>query len=471
MFATDDTIVAISTAAGNAARAIVRLSGPDASRIAAAVFVHPAGRLERCGGFRALAGVVRLASPVAELPARVYVFRAPRSYTRQDVVELHVPGAAAVAAALADALIDAGARQAEPGEFTARAFFSGRIDLSQAEAVADIINAADDAHRRSAMSALGGTVHRLCASAADDLTDALATVEASIDLAEEDIQLDRPGDVARRLDRIARDLRSVAEQAADIPDKTTWPHAVLAGRPNVGKSSLLNALASADRAIVSAMAGTTRDVLSAPLRLGDGAVVILQDAAGFAAPTDGLAAAAGSAARRAVRSADAVLFVADLAERRFGEDLDLLRDVRSTNPRAPLGLLANKLDLLRPQAAQALLDELASRCGLKPMATSAVRGDGLSAVRQHLHDCLHLTAIRAGAALGLHGRQKRHLLAAAGAARGAANALGACGDLADGAELVAIDLRRALAELGAISGQVVTEDILGRIFSRFCVGK
>ena len=422
--------------------------------------------LARLPAFRAVDGLVRLGGR-SELPARAYMFRAPRSYTRQDVVELHLPGSAVAAGALLEGLIAGGAQLAEAGEFTARAFFSGRIDLSAAEAVADVIEADDDAQLRSALAALGGRTHRLCVAAAEVITEALATVEASIDLAEEDIQLDAPGRLADVLTGQAEQLRRTARQAADMPETAQHVTIALAGRPNVGKSSLVNALAGSDRAIVSAMAGTTRDVLSTPMTLGETAVV-LQDAAGFARAEDELTVAADSAARAAVRRADVVCFVVDVSDGDFADDLDLLADVRAAGA-GNIVLLANKVDRLT-DAAEALT-ALAAATGLPPIATSAVTAEGLDAVRAELTERLHVSAGRGGSALGLHQRQKRCLLAAADAATAAAAQLADSDDIAASAELVAIDLREALADLDQISGDVVTDDVLGRIFARFCVGK
>ena len=409
---------------------------------------------------------------------------APRSFTRQDLIELHVPGSPIVAAVLNAALVELGARQAIAGEFTARAFFSGRIDLSQAEAVADVVNAADDAQLRSSIWALGGEIHRLCKSASTDLAEVLALVEASIDLEEEGIIQETPFAVASRLKAQAEHLRRLAQQAWDLPDTAAVPTVVIAGRANVGKSSLLNAMTSSDRAIVSALAGTTRDVLSATMML-DGGSVLLHDAAGFAQADNGVAHCAEQAASDAIARADAIIFVMDLSAPGRMRNVDLLARIKALNPRAALLEVANKADLLDQADLNASLRRLASDGAGNVLAVSAVTGSGLDRLKHLVAERIGTSACRSGQALGLHHRQKQCLLASASSVLAAADLL-AGGDskrvttrlgtpgetsLADSAELVAVELREALAQIALISGQVVNEDILGIIFQRFCVGK
>jgi tRNA modification GTPase len=463
MFTTDDTIVAISSAAGAAGRSIVRLSGPDALRLAGEVFSEPLGEL---GGFRLAGGTVGVDEPhPIRAPARAYVFSAPRSYTRQDMAELHVPGEV-IAAAVHAAMVAGGARPAEAGEFTARAFFNGRVDLAQAQAVADVIDAEADAQLRSAVGIMDGALGRLCRPAAEALTEALALAEASIDFSDEDVELARPGDVAAAARRVADDLAGALDKAGRWMPSSAEPRVAIAGRPNAGKSSLLNALSGLDRAIVSAMAGTTRDVLSAAAALAGGVEVMLLDAAGLDASPDPLSRATHTAAREAVAAAEAVLFVIDAADGDHDADEALLGEVRRLNRRAPLLALAGKIDLLAD--ADEPLARLRRRFGDEMLPVSSVTGAGLDELRAALAAQLADASPPLGGEMLLHDRQRRAISLSADCARRAGDLLARAGAVADVAEIAAVELRAALDHLAELTGRVVAEDVLAAIFARFC---
>jgi len=461
----NDTIVAVSTPAGLAGRAIVRLSGDKAVPLAETVFRGRRVALAEMGGFRTASGWVRCDG--LTLPGRVYVFRAPYSYTRQDVVELHIPGHPLAAGMLTAALRSRGARPAEAGEFTQRAFLNGRIALSAAEAVAEVIAAATDSQLRAASANAGGALHALCTGWSAGVTEVLAEVEASIDLADEQFDLVSPAVLAERLAGLAGEMARALAEAVTVTAAADVPRVAMAGAANVGKSSLLNALTGLDRAIVSATAGTTRDVLTAPLTLGDGREVLLADLAGLTDEAGAVAHAADSAARATLRSADAVLIVIDVTR----ADLSLPADLSAGRAAASLTVLANKIDLLDEKAVGPLVAELADRTALTVLGTSALTGDGLEAVTARIAEALGVQTDRSTSGCALHERQREAIRRAGEALARAAEGAAPLAHLADQAEILAVELRTALAELGTITGQVVTEEILGRIFSRFCVGK
>ncbi len=485
MFSTDDTIVSVSSAAGPAGRSIVRMSGPDAIGLAEGVFSETMDELD---GFISLDGTVAVQAPwPITVPARAYLFRGPRSYTRQDIVELHLPGEV-VASVVCSALIDAGARQADAGEFTARAFLSGRLDLASAEAVADVIDAQADAQLRSALGVLDGALARLCRPAAETLTETLAVTEASIDFADEDLALASPGELASTVRKVADDLDAALAASGRWSASESEIRVAIAGRPNAGKSSLLNALGGVDRAIISALSGTTRDVLTTPAMLTENLEVMLLDAAGleaFAENPDPLTIAAHSAARQAVASADAVMFLIDATSGDHNADERLLDEVVELNPRAPLMILANKIDLLdhnrqiadesfsrrRYGDEKNILTTLCRRFSKDVFPVSALTGAGLDNLRRVLAERLDSSAAPKPGTLLLHDRQRRGIAAAAEAARRTAGMFQTADEITDIAELAAVELRSALAGLAELTGQVADEDVLSAIFSRFCVGK
>ena len=449
----DDTIVAVSSASGPAARMIVRTSGRhalDAARaLAPDVPTHPRSAA------RADLRFARLTCP-----AWVYVFRAPRSYTGEDLVEYHLPGNPVLAELLLTHLRAAGLRPAEAGEFTARAYFNGRLDLTAAEGVAATIAAGSEQELAAARGLMAGELARRLAGPADLLVNTLALLEVGIDFADEDVTVLPPAELVERIDNGLAQLRALLADTGRLRRLAHDPTFVLVGRPNAGKSTLLNALAGHERAVTSPVAGTTRDVLTADVPLARG-LVKLTDAAGLEAegsgdlgPTHGVAAdhverQMRGHALRAVESADVVVLVRDATDDRPDPEL----------PKPPDLTVLTKCDL-RPPVRLAT-----------PLRVSAVTGEGLGALRDEIDRLAFGTAGPGGASsLALNARHVR-ALSEARAALSRAAALATGGGSSAAPELVALELREALDAVGRVTGAVTPDDLLGRIFSAFCIGK
>jgi len=457
----NDTIVATSTPAGRSPRAIVRLSGPDAVGIASAVFEsdEPLGQLP---SYSSASGVLALDAEHIRCPAVAYVMLAPRSYTREDVVELHTFGAPPLLGALCDALMAAGARPAEPGEFTRRAFLNGRIDLTQAEAVQNVIQARSEAELRVSQAQLGGSFRRAIEQLRGRLVSLLAEVEACIDFVGQDIQLIDPSAAAASVGELISDVDSlaVAEPAAAPKDGIVT---VIAGLPNAGKSSLLNALAGQSRAIVTHIPGTTRDTVEHQIDVG-GIMFRLIDTAGVRSADLEAEAEAIGRAEAAFVSADLTLLIID-GSRPLAAEAEALW-LRLTSRRAAAVItIINKSDL--PQELSAG-DEgrLAQRGPI--LGTSATRGDGLGGLRAEMAKAARSDAVtRSTHAFWLNARH-RAALARAGEALRLARAALARGL---GLEFAAADLHDTLAALAEVVGRTTSDDILDTIFSQFCIGK
>jgi tRNA modification GTPase len=438
-----DTIVALSSAPGPGARAIVRLSGPAALTLGTTVFaadeaVLPARR-------RFYEGRLHLLDMSAPLPADLYHWPAPRTYTGQDMVELHTLSCPPLIDLLIAQLMRAGARAAQPGEFTLRAFLAGKLDLARAEAVLGIIEAGDREELKQALAQLAGGLTRPLHGLREDLLDLLAEVEAGLDFAEEDLRF-----VGQRelLGRIAKGMALVTLVEKQLRQRTVSDRpfrAVLAGRPNVGKSSLFNSLAGA-AALVSPQPGTTRDYLVRRLEL-DGVAVELVDTAGWQEAPGTIEEQAQSLGREQATQADLLLLCLE-AGQPMAEDERLLL-TRAGRP-AVIGV-ATKCDLATAPG--------------QLVATSAVTGSGLDAVRA-------LLAARARgharpAQAPSWSRCRHHVEACLGHLRQAH----AIVLYEEPPELLAVELRGALDQLGEMVGAVYTDDLLDRIFSRFCIGK
>jgi tRNA modification GTPase len=434
----DDTIVALATAAGPGLRAIVRLSGPKALEIAAADFTGDARPdLVR----RQYAGHVRLPEVDSPLPADLLVFPAPHSYTGQDVVEIHTLSSPPLIDRLIAALLATGARAAQPGEFTMRAFLAGKLDLPRAEAVLGVIEADDRDQLRSALAQLAGNLTRPLDGLRDDLLNLLADIEAGLDFAEEDITFVGRDDLLIRLSKGLAQVTLVRRQL-DSRERSDRPfRAVLVGRPNAGKSRLFNVL-TGGKAIVSAQPGTTRDYLIGRLEL-DGANVDLIDTAGRQPPRDPIDADAQSLGRGQAEGAD-LLLVCVPADAQLNDD-------DRAHVEAGGALLATMCDRAAPPDGR--------------LATSAATGQGLEELRALLAE--RVRARRAPPLAPSLSRCRHHVEKCLTHLRNAHNAV----LFSDPAELLALELRAALEELGALVGAVYTDDLLDRIFSRFCIGK
>jgi tRNA modification GTPase len=439
-----DTIFALASGAGRAAIAVIRLSGAEAG----AVLDRIAGR--RPAPRRAV--LRQLRDPGTDEPldrGLVLWFPGPRSYTGEDSAELHLHGGRAVVAAVAAALVRAGARPAEPGEFTRRAFQNGRLDLTEAEGIADLIDAETEAQRRQALRQAEGGLAALHRQWRDRALRLLAHQEAAIEFADEDL----PNDLEDRAKAGAAALRAeimtlLAEGARGERLREGLEVTIL-GAPNAGKSSLLNALVGRETAIVSPWAGTTRDVVEARLDLG-GVPVTLADTAGLRATEDEVEAEGVRRARQRGAAADLVLAVFAADRTPDSETLALLDN--DGGPR--ILVVASKIDLCPPPA------EIG---GVAPAAVSLVTGEGLEALRQRLRDVV-LDLAGSGEAVALTRPRHRAALADAAGWLEAAEA-------APLPELVAEALRAALRALARLGGEAGVEEVLDALFRDFCIGK
>ncbi len=463
--ATRDTIAALATPHGHGGIGVIRLSGPQAARIAQALTgVAPRARYAHLTRFRAVDGEIIDSGLLLHFPA-------PHSYTGEDVVELQGHGSPVVLDRLLRRLFELGARPARPGEFSERAFLEGQLDLAQAEAVADLIAAGSEAAARAALRSLDGAFSQHVQALLDALVQARMHIEAAIDFPEEEIDFLGDGAIARRLDDLLAmhaELLAAAERGQRLRDGRV---VAIVGRPNAGKSSLLNALAGSERAIVTDVAGTTRDVLREEIRLGPVTLTLI-DTAGLRDSDDPVEREGVRRARAELARADHALLVIDAS---LDDDIDALR--RECPPGLPRTLVFNKTDLLDADDTAARLAVLrrfapltcnsADDTGDETCLPVSVRtGAGMDTLVEHL-------AGLAGAGAefdGVFSARRRHVDAlrrtgehlTAAAARIEPERAG---------DLAAEELRLAQQALSEITGAYTPDDLLGTIFAGFCIGK
>ncbi len=454
----NDTIAAISTPLGEGGLAVVRLSGREAFAVGDRCF-RPAGKSSQ---------------PLASAPTHtiqfgrivhggrmvdevlVAVMRAPRTFTREDVAEISCHGGLLPAKLVLDAVLASGARLAEPGEFTKRAFLNGRIDLAQAEAVADIIHSQTELALAAANEQLAGKLSQRIHRLRDELMHTLAHVEAHLDFPEEDIAPDTREALEARLERSLAFMDELLATAAEGQILRRGVRVAIVGRPNVGKSSLLNQLLGRDRAITSPIPGTTRDTIEETANIR-GLPVVLVDTAGLREAGDAIEAEGIRRSREALARAELVLHVLDASEPLMAADEAFLREFAATRRL----LVLNKAD--RPRRL-ALPAELAAGA----VAVSCLSGAGLEALKDALKERIWSGEIRAEMLqVMINSRHQDALRRARVATETARDALRQNVSL----DLVAVDLRIAVNAVGEVVGRTATENLLDSIFGQFCLGK
>ncbi|MEW6356141.1 MAG: tRNA uridine-5-carboxymethylaminomethyl(34) synthesis GTPase MnmE [Planctomycetota bacterium] len=461
--AAEDTIVAISSPAGSSPRAIIRLSGPSALRAAGDVFHSSTNRaVAAMTTYNSAEGHVALPNEGVHAPAVLYVMKAPWSYTREDVVEIHTIGAAPLIEMILESLLRRGARLAEAGEFTRRALLHGRINLAQAESVMAVIRARSEAELRAAVVCLRGKWTEQVAEIQSHLADLCARVELMIDFSDQDIAPFSRKQLRAELDDVKKRLDAFSAQTEGGAIRTDAVSTVIYGRPNVGKSSLMNALGVSRRAIVSPAPGTTRDTVQNLVDI-NGVRFRFIDTAGLRDATDEVEALATARAREAARTADLGLLVLDGSAPLSPEEREIAEQV---SPPTVIAVI-NKCDL--PQKLGLAEVRSLPRVG-EVLITSALTGAGIAELKGAMVNAVAAGRVdRSAGAAAVNARHRDVIRRATDALRRAEDGLRPDAELEP--ELTAFELRDALSILGEIAGEVTPDDLLDRIFSQFCIGK
>jgi len=454
----DDTIAAIATPLGEGGLAVIRISGPRALAIADACFV-PAGKTARKPSTAPThtihyGKIARKTKQVDEV--MLAIMRAPRSLTCEDVVEITCHGGLLAAKAVLDTVLENGARLAQPGEFTRRAFLNGRIDLAQAEAVADLIHARTELALAAANEQLAGRLSARVNQLRDEFLKTLAHVEAHIDFPDEDIAPDTRQQLLARLEHGVTFMDELLRTANEGRILRRGIRAAIIGRPNAGKSSLLNQLLGHDRAIVSPVPGTTRDTIEETANIR-GLPVVFVDTAGLRDAGDDVEAEGIRRSREALARAELVLHVLDSSEALTAKDEQYLAEFAGKKRI----LVRNKTDLPPRLVVPGAIDA-------PVVEVCCVSGNGIETLKDVIKSAVWAGEIRAEMLeVMINSRHQEALGRARAAARETIDALRAERTL----ELVAMDLRIATNAIGEIVGKTTTEDLLDSIFSQFCIGK
>jgi len=460
---TDDTIAAISTPLGEGGIGIVRLSGKDSIKIAERIFMSKNKSIKDSQSYRVLYGYIKDPSTGNKIDeVLVTVMRAPHSYTREDVIEINCHGGMVILRKTLELVLKQGARLADPGEFTKRAFLNGRIDLIQAEAVLDLIRSKTDESRRIAIEQLQGGLSEKVTVLRDRLTELCAHVEAYIDFPEDEIETASKQEMLDSMKEIERKLKKLLSTYNEARFFREGLSTAIVGRPNVGKSSLLNALLQKDRAIVTEIPGTTRDVIEEYLNI-NGLPLRIMDTAGIRAVQDIAEKEGVRRSLQSIENADLVIPIFDSSEPLKDEDFKVMEKIKGKN----VIVVMNKCDL--PAVVYKVeLNSCLAPNNTNIMSISATRGDGLEELKERIFNtCLKDWKEEREGVVVTNLRHKISIENAKVSLERAITGLIENQPL----DIFAFELRDSLDRLGEIVGAVTTEDILNKIFNDFCIGK
>jgi len=458
-----DTICALATANGIGAIGIIRISGDDAIPVSAKIFEGK--NLEKAQSHTVHYGFIKDGDEVID-EVMISVFKAPKTFTAEDSVEISFHGSPHIAKKILEVLIKNGARMAKAGEFTMRAFMNGRIDLSQAESIADLIASENEASRKVALNQLKGGITNEISFLRTDLLNFVSLIELELDFAEEDVEFADRTALNQLLDKIEAKLNSLIESFQYGNAIKNGTAVAIIGKPNAGKSTLLNALLKEERAIVSNIAGTTRDTIEEILHI-KGHAFRLIDTAGLRETVDEIEAIGVKKAKEKVENANILVYLADAATENFSEDIVMIKSLQRDDLK--LIICATKIDEISP-ARYELVENIFRKeisQDFDFITISAVENQNMQDLKDELSSYVEqLKSEESNVVI----TNQRHF-EALGKSLDAVNKVKEAITFQISTELLAYELRNALEHLGEISGEVTNDEVLGNIFSKFCIGK
>ncbi|NTU52378.1 MAG: tRNA uridine-5-carboxymethylaminomethyl(34) synthesis GTPase MnmE, partial [Chlorobiaceae bacterium] len=459
-------IAAIATPVGVGALAIVRISGAGVLVIADNVFrkVHGEGqKLADAPGYTAHFGRLYDGDEMVD-EVIALVFRSPRSFTAEDMVEFTCHGGPVVVIHVLRLMLDNGCRLAEPGEFTRRAFLNGRIDLLQAEAIGEMIHARSEAAYRTAVSQMKGDLSAKLGGLREHLIRSCALIELELDFSEEDVEFQSRSELTTQIETLRREVRVLIDSYQHGRLVSEGVSTVIAGKPNAGKSTLLNSLLGMERAIVSHMPGTTRDYIEECF-IYDKTMFRLTDTAGLREAGEEIEHEGIRLSRMKMAEADLILYLLDLGTEQLDAEIAEICELKAAHPQAKFITVANKLD--RTEAASAMLLKLSEGTSTEVLGISALKGDGIGTLKQQMGALVrNLDKLHEASVLVTSLRHYEALRNADDALRNALELI----EHESETELIAFELRSALDYVGEITGKVVSQEVLNTIFDRFCIG-